>query len=206
MSKMSLNLSKERGFTLIEAFVAIAILLIAAVEPLSLTSNSVSNANFAKDQINASYLAQEAIEFIRNKRDTNILNGLTGTNWLSGLSSCKHDMGGDTLQFTSDDVYHFCTFDVADVSATYISCVDGSDTDTVISDDCRPFQLITAGNLKRYGFDSTSPVTSFVRAVTIYETIPGREAEISVIVYWRSGLVERSFVISERIFNWLGYE
>ncbi len=201
------------GFTLVEALVAISILLIAVVEPLSLTANSVSNANFAKDQITAFYLAQEGIEFIRNKRDSNYLNDANG-NWLSGLDTCKHDPGPNGLiELTggSDDIYHICTFDVTNSHAdptTFIECFDDPlDADFIISEDCRPFQLIENGNLKRYGFDATSPlITSFVRAVTIYEIIPNREAVIFLTVFWKTGTSVRSFQIRERIFNWVGFQ
>ena len=197
------------GFTLVEALVAISILLIAVVEPLSLVANSVQNANFAKDQITSFYLAQEGIEFIRNKRDSNYLND-PGGDWLSGLDTCKHDPGPDgVIDFIPprDDTDKFCTFDVTDSPANLIPCVDGPDEGSVISNDCQPFQLITdeVSGLKRYGFDATSPVTSFVRAVTIYEVTPNREAVIFLTVYWKTGTSVRSFQIRERIFNWVGF-
>lgn len=74
-----------RGFTLIETFVAITILLTAITGPLTIASRGLSSAFLAKEQTTASYLAQEAIEYIRWKRDT---NALAGSSWLAGLSAC----------------------------------------------------------------------------------------------------------------------
>ncbi len=76
-----------RGFTLIETFVAITILLTAIVGPLTIASRGLSSAFLAKQQTVASFLAQEGIEYVRFKRDTNALNG---NPWLSGLSACTN--------------------------------------------------------------------------------------------------------------------
>ena len=77
--------AKQAGFTLIETFIAITILLIAMTGPLYLVTKSLSASKLAKDQTTAIYLAQEAVEYIRNIRDSNILNN---DNWLTDLSAC----------------------------------------------------------------------------------------------------------------------
>jgi len=79
------NSDKSGGFTLVESLVAISIVLIAIVGPLSIVSKNLAFARFARDQITAFYLAQEAVEFVRNTRDNNIL---AGSDWLNGLSAC----------------------------------------------------------------------------------------------------------------------
>jgi len=63
----------ERGLTLIETLVAVTILTVAVVAPMSLTMQSLSASYYARDQIIASNLAQEAIESVRAVRDGNIL-------------------------------------------------------------------------------------------------------------------------------------
>lgn len=88
-----------RGFTLIETFVAITILLTAIAGPLTIASRGLSAAFLAKDQTVASYLAQEAVEYIRWKRDT---NALAGRSWIAGLSACTDaacaiDSAADTV-------------------------------------------------------------------------------------------------------------
>ncbi|MBL7045638.1 MAG: type II secretion system protein [Parcubacteria group bacterium] len=76
--------NKKRGFTLIETLVAISILVVSVAGPLTLSSKGLVAAFFARDQVTAFYLAQEGIEFIRNVRDENILEG---SSWLNGLPS-----------------------------------------------------------------------------------------------------------------------
>lgn len=77
--------TRNKGFTLIEAIIAIAILTVSIAGPITIASRGIASAVFARDQITAFYLAQEAIEFIRNKRDE---NNLKGNGWTDGLENC----------------------------------------------------------------------------------------------------------------------
>jgi prepilin-type N-terminal cleavage/methylation domain-containing protein len=61
------------GMTLVETLVAVSILSVAIVAPMALTMQSLSTAFYARDQIVASNLAQEALESVRSVRDGNIL-------------------------------------------------------------------------------------------------------------------------------------
>ncbi|MDO8575325.1 MAG: prepilin-type N-terminal cleavage/methylation domain-containing protein [bacterium] len=56
---------KIRGFTLIETLVAIGILMMAVVGPISVAYKSLKSSMVAKDQFTASYLAQDAIEYMK---------------------------------------------------------------------------------------------------------------------------------------------
>lgn len=102
------------GFTLVETFVAIVILMIAVTGPMTLFSNSISDGVYAKNQVTASYLAQEGLELVINLRDSNIRNG---NDWLNGLSVC-----------TSGPCYF------SDVGQTFSSC----------GGDCPAFNLNSA--------------------------------------------------------------
>lgn len=67
------NFSKYEGFTLVETLVAIAILLVAVVGPISLIGDALHKLYYAKDQMIAINLAQEGIEVVRQKRDSDML-------------------------------------------------------------------------------------------------------------------------------------
>ncbi|MFQ5661815.1 MAG: prepilin-type N-terminal cleavage/methylation domain-containing protein [Candidatus Paceibacteria bacterium] len=82
---MNKKKSKNRGFTLVETLVAITILVVSIAGPITIASKGMASAVFAKDQIVAFYLAQEAVEYIRNKRDE---NNIKDNDWLNGLSDC----------------------------------------------------------------------------------------------------------------------
>ncbi len=61
--------SSSRGFTLIETFVAITILVITVLGPMSLLSRALQDSRFIKDQMTASFLAQEGVELAIDDRN-----------------------------------------------------------------------------------------------------------------------------------------
>ena len=166
----------KKGFTLIETFVAIAVLLISLVGPLSIAAQSLRSAYYARDQITAFYLAQEAIEYVRAKRDQNYFP--TPHNpWLNGLDNC-----------VSPSV---CTVDYKNFA------------DNVCSGGNCSALLISAA--PEYIFNTQSGTPSlFTRSLTIVP-IPGTPDEVTlqVTVRWVSAGISRSFQLKEDIFNWL---
>jgi type II secretory pathway pseudopilin PulG len=64
-----IKLNFKKGFTLLEALVAVSILMVAVVAPMTVAQKGLSSANYSKSQMIASYLAQDAIEYIKNVRD-----------------------------------------------------------------------------------------------------------------------------------------
>jgi|SRR3989344_8283722 len=79
--RLILGLSK--GFTLIEALVALVVLTIALGPALILSSNISSLASVIQNNLIASNLSQEGVEVVRALRDANWHNGLPFDNGLS---------------------------------------------------------------------------------------------------------------------------
>lgn len=77
------------GFTLIETLVAISILLMSISAPLTIASRGLASSFFARDQVIAFYLAQDAVEYIHNARDNNVLSD---ANWLNGLPDTSGEL------------------------------------------------------------------------------------------------------------------
>lgn len=67
----NINFRKKSGFTLIETFVAIVILVIVVLGPMSVLSRALSNNNSLRNEIIASYLAQEGLELAFRLRSVN---------------------------------------------------------------------------------------------------------------------------------------
>lgn len=63
------NTGCQRGFTIIETLVAVAILTLAITGPISVVTASLSSSAFSRETLTASLLAQEAVEFMRYDRD-----------------------------------------------------------------------------------------------------------------------------------------
>ena len=81
----NLQLTTNKGFTIVESLVAISILVLAITGATSAIQTGISSYIFSKDQIIAFYLAQEGFEQIRNIRDE---NGLKKISWWTGLGAC----------------------------------------------------------------------------------------------------------------------
>ena len=73
-NQKTLNINK--GFTVVELMVVVFILLVAFVGILGLLAFSLQTSNLIKETTYANFLAQEAIEAVRNFRD--------GTDWSTG--------------------------------------------------------------------------------------------------------------------------
>jgi len=72
------------GFTLIEVVVAIFVLIVGVVGVFTAIQNITFSSQINSSKLTAAYLAQEGIELVRNKRDSNWLAGET---WDSDLPS-----------------------------------------------------------------------------------------------------------------------
>lgn len=169
---------KKKGFTLIETMVAVSLLVISVAAPMSLAVQSLSSAFYARDQVTAFHLAQEAIETVRAVRDGNALRVAQGTeaNLLDGIPSTAGQ------PFTVDTL---------------------NNTMTLCTSACPP--LRNNGSVFGYGTSGTWVDTRFTRTVTATQVGAGvDEVRVSVEVRWRTGAFqERSFIISENLYRWV---
>jgi type II secretory pathway pseudopilin PulG len=103
------------GFTLLEALVATSILMVAISAPITIAQKGLSSAIFTKNQMIASYLAQDVIEYIKNKRDEiainnsssdwgNLWNGPDRFEKCISVTGCRIDTLNDAVNtFLPDD-------------------------------------------------------------------------------------------------------
>lgn len=70
---------QNKGFTLVETLVAITVLLLVIIGPMTIAQKGIQNAYYANDQITAMFLAQEAIEGVRELRDEKALEAYNTT-------------------------------------------------------------------------------------------------------------------------------
>lgn len=174
----------QRGFTLIETLVAVMLLSIAVVAPMSLAAKSLGSAYYARDQITAFYLAQEAIESLRSIRDSQILIIAQSP---SGAPDIFGPIPRDNQPFIVDGRK-------GDAASAIVLC----------DESCPPIQT----NKTLYGYDPDTTVwtpTHFTRTVRAYP-VGGSQDEIRIIVTvtWRTGAIqERSFTISENMYRWV---
>lgn len=199
-SKYQVLKSGKRGMTLIETLVAITILAVAIVAPMSLTTQSLSAAYYARDQITAFNLAQEAIESVRSVRDGNILR-------------IAYNVGGECNQLLCGIFIGTpFTIDTRNNDMDVCTLADGADPDTL--PDCPP--LKTDGTF--YGYPQEGAPfydvpanwseTRYTRTIVV-DYVPNSESpqdeiRIAVTVSWEAGRLQtRTFTIYENLYRWV---
>ena len=91
------KLKTDAGFTLLEAIVAIFILLVGTTGAMTLISRGIVGLNVSRENLIATNLAQEGLEIIHNIRDTN---------WLDSAAPDWNDWDDDGI---ADDCSSPCT-------------------------------------------------------------------------------------------------
>jgi len=184
---MKKNYSSQRaGFTLVEAMVAISILSLSITGPLVIAQKGIASSVYSRDQITASYLAQEAVEYIRNGRDTNVI---AGDDWLSGFETCMSTTNPAGCRI---DARYLDFKDATGLAVT--SCLST----------CPRMYRNTPSGLYGYLTSSGWVQTPFTRTVLITPVgSDDREAIVSVKVSWSTTLFSpvKEFSVRSSLFK-----
>jgi type II secretory pathway pseudopilin PulG len=95
----------KKGFTIIETLVAITILMISIVGPLTIAQKSLNASIYAKDQVIASFIAQEQMELIKFQRNTAMDSPVSSNNFNTFISSLPITCSFTLLYNQSDIPY-----------------------------------------------------------------------------------------------------
>jgi len=201
----------KRGFTLIETMVAISILMLALIAPMSLATESLTVAFYARNQITAFYLAQEGIEIVRSVRDSNIITAASG-------QSVSSIFAGIPQGTTASDAPLFTVDSLQTTSNALDVCASSGPTQV-----CPPLQ--TDGSVYGYpsacysahvsngtwqtsdcaGTDQNWKNSTFTRSIKAYPVNGSpHELRVSVTVTWQQGSFStRSVIINEDLYKWV---
>ena len=180
--KTSQTQSNTQGFTIIETLVAITILMIAIAGPLTVANKALTAAVYARDQMIASYLAQDGMEYVKNVRSTDKLTDATGA-WLRSFSSCG-----------SSSTY--CKVDTVKGIISQDNSIGGSGDQLYLT------VVPTLSSNPFYTHDSSGIPTQFHRYFNVVPSpANASEAEITMTVSWQTGTLANSVILHNTIYD-----
>lgn len=170
-----------RGFTLVETLVAITVVVTAMVGPLYAVQQALNASRSARDQLIASSLAQEGVEYVRGMRDSNYLyllaNVGSGRSWLYGVDGT----GGSVNCITA-------------------ACVVDP-TQNTVSRTVAPLYLSSTNLYNQAGSGTQTLYTRTVQLSSVSGSVT--EMVVTVTVTWTAKSQTRTVTIRERLHNWL---
>ena len=193
----------ERGFTIVETLVAIAIILIAIIGPFTTIERALIASYIARDELIGNSLAQEGVEYVQGVRDDDYLyDSHTGASvtFLGGLNGMPNG-----IHVTRDCFNNTCTVDPLYAAAPVTVCPTSST--------CPPLNLSAQGN---YTQVNTGVPSRFTRSINLcYMEYSGgnstcnpagpvsNEVQLTVTVTWITEGQPYKTVITEYLQNWL---
>ncbi len=190
-----INIKFKKGFTLVETLVAISILSLSIAATFTAVQTGLQTSSTIKDQISAFYLAQEGMEYIKNVRDNNALNAISGgaNTWLTGLS----EVPGDFCYFGK-----VCQIDVP--LATISNCGGGTSVPITNSPPnlCPVLRQDNTGTTPSLllGYNNNWTTTRFKREIQ-FEQINLNEIRAVITISWSDRGATKSFQVSETLFK-----
>ncbi|MEK7564621.1 MAG: type II secretion system protein [Patescibacteria group bacterium] len=170
-------LHKNKGFTLIEAIVAIGVISVGFVGSLVLISKSSSQASILKDRVVAAHLAEEGIEVVYNVRDTNWIKGLS---WLINIP--------DTVS------------GIVDYDSGSIDISDSSEARRCLNWDGNTYRHAVSP-----AYSCTTTFKRHIEITTKTETIAGTNInyiEVKSIVSWKEKSLDKSLTVIDHLYDW----
>lgn len=192
---------KQSGFSLVETLVAITILLIVIVGPMTIISQSARSTSFSSEQVVAFFLAQEGVELMQKERDE-FFN-------LYFRNEAANPTPWD--DFKNSTVYNTCRRDGNNRGCgPYIGSGSNGLVEVVACNDgpCVLYFNDSNGNVRtRYtpNFQSGYEDTPYRREVILEET-SAEQIRVLSTVYWRTGNLrdEQSVTVESYLFNTYG--
>lgn len=184
----------QAGFTLIETLIAIAVLTLAVVGPLYTASRSIVAAQTANDQLTASYLAQEGIEYVRAMRDYEFLSFYKAANVNVSSAAWTDFVSGSGVGSIARCRTTACAYD------PYYTMASGNSLTPCSGGVCTPLYLVN--NIYTEQSSIAGAVrTPFTRSIQAYD-VTGNEERIVSTVSWSFHGIPYSVMVTDHLTSW----
>lgn len=187
------------GFTLVETMVAVLILSLVIISLMSVVASSLFASRYARDEIIANYLLQEAIDYVRNDRDTTIfLNTSVGSDVSWPAFTDKYSACGVENQGCYIDI--FTSLKDPNSNDNIKQCPGNSPPDDTT---CPKFSFDPNSESSFYNYGGNGSESNFSRKIvfTINPLNPD-EAIVKVTVYWINGDLSKSRSLQTSLTRW----
>ncbi len=175
------HIHNTQGFSLIETLFAIAILMIALVGPMTLAWSSLSAANDARNEVTATYLAQESLEYVRNVRDQAVVQSLQGqsSSWSDLVNSCSTGCDIDpTLQSSIVSIFQ-------------------DEGQQLYQEERGNYLVYTAQPQPESGI-----LSPFTRKTVIQPPDNLKEYVVTTTIFWKNHSIERKLELTEVLYDY----
>lgn len=196
-SKKNIFTRGARGFTLVETLVAISVLMVALTAVFAVAQSGLSSTIAVKDRITAFFLAQEALEAVRNLKDSNLLAQYTTEDpdnpyWLNQIADPANACSGANPGGVS-----FVDYSLQGIQP-FIGLGDG----LCSGGECQPLKLASTTGLLQH---TTGNPSRFTRTIAIQEICSvgvanQKEAKVTVGITWPGH--PNGLVVTDNITNW----
>ncbi len=174
---------KNQGFSLVEVLVALSILLLVLVGPMTIIAGIGRSADFATEQVEATFLAQEGAELVEKIRNDYFLGYFQGTN------------PNPWSQFTNSNGYLVNCYGASGCGLEWlnnenlrapINCGAGTGCRLFLNSDANARARYTHQPLTGISGNTQTPFTRTIRLTPIPAVSPNA-VRVNSTVTWRTG-------------------
>ena len=185
----------KRGFTFIETLVAVTIVVLGVIAPLAVASKVLFSMKKSEDYLVASYLAQEGLEIVRQKKDSALIDALRDP-----AKDRYKFLRVFNMQYVSPGDFREVVVDIMDL--------DYMEDCSSINSECAQVWLVDEFYRSKPALDSTELSrgrrTRFNRLIKLVK-LSENEIKAVATVTWLAGgsAVPKKIVLTDTLYNWL---
>ncbi len=186
--------ARQSGFTLVETLIALSIFTTSLLGLMVISSQGISGTNFARNQLTASYLAEEGIEYVRVIRDSEYVANPAIA--FEEIFSVTHPLGNCANKN--------CAIAVGTGACPAQTCMGQIKVKKCLNNTC---EVLYRNSQGFYNYTDLGN-TGFTRTIRIDLADPGDnllsadEARITSTVTWQEGLATKTVSLTENLFGW----